>query len=152
MWATVLKQQKVGFAGGWPGTGHRDPPPTLSLGILWLPAAKPPLIGIDIRQMAVGPARADPAGGLGQADPNPHAGVWHKGARAPRPGTCVPPVLLKRHVADALAKAGEDVGDLSGEGEPDGEDLWAPLPPPGQMLPDTESGPAPALGTGNTAV
>lgn len=90
----------------------QGPPPTPSLGILWLPAAKPPLIGIDIRRMAVGPARADPAGGLGQADPNPHAGVCHKGARAPRPGTCVSPVLLKRHIADALAKASEDVGDL----------------------------------------
>lgn len=155
MWATVLKQQKVGFAGGWPGTGHREPPPApkLSLGILWLPAIKPPLIGNDIRQMAVGPGRPNPAGGLGQADPNPHAGVCHQGAGAPRPGASVSPILLKRHVADALAKAGEDVGDLSGEGEPDGEDLWAPLPPPpGQMLPDTESGPGPALGTGNTAM
>lgn len=65
---------------------------------------------------------------------------------------CVSPVPLKRHVADALAKAGEDMGDLSGEGEPDGEDLWTPLPPPGQRLPDTKSGPGPALGTGNTAV
>lgn len=99
MWATILKQH-MRLAGGWRG-------------ILWLLAAKLPLIGNYVGQVVVGPKRPDQAGGLGQADPDPHAGVGHKGAIVPHPGACVSPILLKRHVSDALAKVGEDVRDLS---------------------------------------
>lgn len=83
------------------GTGH-----TIS------PAAKP-LIDNNVWQVAVGPGRPDQAGGLGEADPDPHAGVGHKGAIVSHPRARVSPILLKRHIADALAKVGEDVGDLS---------------------------------------
>lgn len=73
MWATVLKQQSVGVTGGWLGTGHRGTPPTHTHAIPDHPLALSykPLIGSSIRQVAVGPRRPDPSGGLGQADPNP---------------------------------------------------------------------------------
>lgn len=104
----------MGFGGGWLGTGH-----TVS------PAAKPPLIVSHAWQVTVGPGRADQAGGLGEADPYPHTGVGHQGTIVPHPGARVSPILLKRHIADALAKIGEDVGDLHEE-EQESEDLWAP--------------------------
>lgn len=117
----------------WRLAGNKDP--LLSLGILWLLATELPLTGNDVWPVVVGPERPDRAGRLGQADPDPHAGVGHKGAVVPHPGACVSPILLKRHIPDALAKVSEDVGDLRGEGKRDGEDLWILPPPTGQILP-----------------
>lgn len=76
--------------------------------------------------------------------------MGHKGAIVPHPGACVSPILFKRHVPDALAKVGEDMGDLHREGDQEGEDLWA-LPPPStdRILPPSQVG---ALGAGDTAV
>ena len=56
--------------------------------------------------------------------------MGHKGAVVPHPGTRVSSILLKRHVADTLAKVGKDVGDLRGEGEGGSETPGAPLPLP----------------------
>ena len=94
--------------------GHMGPPPSTGI---WLPAAKLLLTNDDVRQMAVHSGRLGHPGWLGQADPDPHAGVGHQGTIVPDPGTCVSPILLKRHVADALAEVGEDMRHLHGEGE-----------------------------------
>lgn len=105
----------------------RDGPhgtPTVRWLLAGFPAAKLPLTD-DVQQMAVHSRRLDQPGWLGQADPDPHTGVGHQGAIVPHPGTRVPPILLKRHVADALAKVGEDMRHLRGEREWECEDLWA---------------------------
>lgn len=99
--------------------------PSLSTGIR-LPTAKLSLTD-DVWQTAVHSGRLAQAGRLGQADPDPHTGVGHEGAVVPYPGTRVPPILLERHVSDALAKVGEDMRHLYGEGEREVEELWGPV-------------------------
>lgn len=49
---------------------------------------------------------------LGQTDPDPHSGVGHEGTIVSHPGTSVSSILLKGHIADALAKVSEDMRDL----------------------------------------
>ena len=66
-----------------------------------------------IREKAVCPGSPNQTGRLGQTDPDPHTGVSYKGTVVSHPGTRVSPILLKRHIPDALAKVSEDVRDLS---------------------------------------
>lgn len=110
MRTTMLKQQQVGSREVCPNKPHGTrtvPEYPLALG------CEGTVDFNNFQQVAVQPGLLGQAGRLGWADPDPHAGVGHKGTVVSHPGTHVSPVLLKRHVADALAKVGEDVGDLS---------------------------------------